>query len=73
MFLTDLTKQGVKLAIGDLTLNSDPGGSTRLYVKSKIYVPDDEKLRLFLLQQHHDLPNQGHPGYKSMLRKLLEN
>ena len=38
-----------------------------------MYVPDDEKLRLFLLQQHHDPPIEGHPGYKAMLWKLLEN
>ena len=70
----DFTKQGIKFAMGDLTLNnSGRGRSVRLYVKSKMYVPDDEKLRLFLLQQHHDPPTQGHPGYKAMLRKLLEN
>ena len=60
--------------MGDLTLrDSDRGGKTRLYVKGKIYVPENENLRLFLLQQHHDLPTQGHPGYKTMLRKMLEN
>ena len=58
--------------MGDLTLMGD-GRSTRLYVKGKMYVPDEEKLRLFFLQQHHDPPIQGHPGYKSMLRKMLEN
>ena len=70
----DLTKQGIKLAIRDLTLeNSGRGGSVRLYVKGRMYVPSEEKLKLFLLQQHHNPPTQGHPDYKSMLRKLLEN
>ena len=60
--------------MGDLILkDTGRGGSTRLYVKGKMYIPDDEKLRLFLLQQHHDPPIQGHPGYKAMLWKLLEN
>ena len=70
----DLTKQGIKLSMGDLTLrNRGRGRSVRLYVKSRIYVPNDNSLKLFLLQQHHDPPTQGHPGYKAMLRKLLEN
>ena len=47
----DFIKQGIKLAIGDLTLNdSGCGGSIRLYVKSKMYIPDNENLQLFLLQ-----------------------
>ena len=70
----NLTKRGIKFAIGDLTLrNSGRGGSVRLYIKSRMYVPNDNSLKLFLLQQHHDLPAQGHPGYKTMLWKLLKN
>ena len=70
----DFTKQGIKLAMGDLTLeNSGRGESVRLYVKGSMYVPSNEKLKLFLLQQHHDSPTQGHLGYKAMLRKMLEN
>ena len=67
-----LTNQGIKLAMGDLTLQGSER-STRLYMKGRMYVPDNEELRLFLLQQHHDPPIQGHPGYKTMLWKLLEN
>ena len=67
-----LTKQGIKLATGDLTLKGS-GRNTRLYVKSKMYVPNDENLKLFLLQQHHNPPTQSHPGYKAMLWKLLKN
>ena len=69
---TDLAKQIIKFAMGDLTL-AGSGRSTRLYVKGKMYVPNEEKLRLFLLQQHHNPPTQGHPGYKFMLWKMLEN
>ena len=70
--LAKITKQGIKLAMGDLTLGGS-GRSTRLYVKSKMYVPNDQNLKLFLLQQHHEPAMQGHPGYKAMLQKLLEN
>ena len=69
---TKITKQSIKLAMEDLTVGGS-GRNTRLYVKSKIYVPDDQNLKLFLLQQHHEPAMQGHPGYKAMLRKLLEN
>ena len=60
------TKQGIKLAMEDLTLRGS-GRSTRLYVKGKMYAPDDNNLKLFLLQQHHKPAIQGHPGYKAML------
>ena len=70
----DLTKQGIKLAMGDLTLrNNSRGESVRLYVKDRMYILNDKSLKLFLLQQHHEPPTQGHPGYKAMLWKLLEN
>ena len=68
----NFTKQGIKLAMGDLTLEGNKD-STRLYVKNRMYVPNDKNLRLFLLQQHHNPPIQGHPSYKNMLQKLLEN
>ena len=70
----NLTKQGIKLAIADLTLeNSGRGESVRLYVKDRMYVPSEEKLKLFLLQQHYNPLTQGHPGYKAILPKLFEN
>ena len=63
-----LIKQGIKLAIRDLTLrNSGCGESVRLYVKDRMYMPNDNSLKLFLLQQHHNPPTQSHPGYKTML------
>ena len=67
-----ITKQGINLAMEDLPLRGS-GRSTRLYMKNKMYVPNDENLKIFLLQQHHNPPTQGHPGYKAMLQKLLEN
>ena len=64
----DLAKQGIKLAMRDLTLEGDNHvGGTKLYVKGKMYVPNEEKLRLLLLQQHHNPAIQGHLGHKAML------
>ena len=40
---TEITKQGIKLAMGDLTLQGS-GRSTRLYVRGKTYVPGEKKL-----------------------------
>ena len=66
--LANLIKQGMKLAMGDITLeDSGCSSSTKLYIKSKIYVPDNKNLQLFLLQKHHNPLTQGHPGYKAML------
>ena len=68
----ELAKQGIKLAMGDLTVEGS-GTSKRLYLRSRMYVPNNENLQLFLLQQHHNPPTHGHPGFKTMLRKLQEN
>ena len=51
----------VKLSMGDLEIKSE-----RLYVKGRLYIPDDKELQLHVLRQHHDPPEQGHPGYKAM-------
>ena len=60
------TKQGIKLAIENFTLEGSRR-STRLYVKEKMYTPNHKNLWLFLLQQHHNLPTQGHLTYKAVL------
>ena len=64
--LAKITKQGIKLAIRNLTLK-DSRRSTKLYVRDKMYVPNSKNLKLFLLQQHHNLATHGHPEYKAML------
>ena len=68
----NLAKQGIKLAIGNLMVERS-GISKRLYLRRKMYAPNDKNLQLFLLQQHHDPPTQSHPGFKPILRKLQEN
>lgn len=63
-----LVKKGIALSMGDLKIENK-----RLYIKNRMYVPDNKKLQLYLLQQHHDPPIQGHPGYKAMYQKIQAN
>lgn len=58
---TALIKKGIVLSIGDLKIKN-----RYLYVKNRIYVPENEALQLHLLQQHHNPPIHDHPGYKAM-------
>ena len=46
--LTALTKKSIVLSMTDLKI----GKNRRLYVKNRIYVPENELLQLFLLQHH---------------------
>ena len=63
-----LLKKGVKLAIEDLQIQND-----RIYYKTRLLIPQSDELKLHLLRKHHDTPMQGHPGYRAMHAKLLEN
>ena len=57
-----LIKKDIVLSMGDLKIKSK-----RLYVKNRMYVPENEPLQLFLLlQQHHNPPIHGHPRYKTL-------
>lgn len=56
-----LIKKGIVLSIGDLKIKNE-----RLYVKNRMYIPENEALQLYLLQQHYNLPIYSHPGYKTM-------
>ena len=58
---TALTKKGIRLSIGNLKIESE-----QLYMKNKMYVPENKPLQLFLLQQHHNPLIHGHPGYKAI-------
>src|SRR5207249_11262791 len=44
-----------------------------LYFKDRIYVPTDPKLRLKLLQEHHDTPIAGHLGVEKTYEALSRN
>ena len=45
----------------------------QLYVKNRMYVPENEVLQLHLLQQHHNSSIHGHPGYKAIYRMIQVN
>jgi len=38
----------------------------RLRYRGNIYVPDDDDLRLHIIQEHHDTELAGHPGCVKM-------
>ena len=59
---TALTKKNIVLSIRDFKI----GENRRLYVKNKIYIPENKLLQLFLLQQYHNPLIHSHPGYKAM-------
>lgn len=42
----------------------------RLYLKGKLWIPDDAYLRLTMILQHHDLPAAGHPGREKTYEML---
>ena len=41
-----------------------------IYHKGRIYVPPDSNLRGQILQEHHDLPDIGHPGQHRTLELI---
>lgn len=45
----------------------------RLYLRSLLFIPDCDILRLRLLQLHHLPSRLGHPGYKAMYEILLRS
>ena len=49
----ELTKQDIKLSMRDLTVSKNK--PKVLYVKEKMYMPENQELQLFLLQQYYDL------------------
>ena len=65
---TMLIKKSIVLSMEDLKI-----GNERLYVKNRMYVLENKALQLYLLQQHHDPPIHGHPGYKAMYQKIQAN
>lgn len=45
----------------------------RLFMKGKLWVPDDSHLHLNIILQHHDLPAAGHPGREKTYEMLQRN
>ena len=63
-----LIRKGFKCAMGDIRVIDN-----RLYINSKLYIPELPALRVRILKEHHDPPLQGHPGYKAMYKKMTGN
>ena len=42
----------------------------KLYVKRRLYIPDDSELNICMLYQYYDSPEQGHPGHKIMFQNM---
>ena len=38
---------------------------------SRMYVPNDNSLRMYIISSHHDSPAAGHPGYQKT-QELIE-
>ena len=66
---TALTKNGIVLSMEDLRI----GKNGQFYVKNKMYVPENEALQLYLLQQHHDPHIRGHLEYKAIYCMIQAN
>jgi hypothetical protein len=45
----------------------------KLYYREKLFVPASDRLRLHLIQQHHDTPAMGHSGRTKTLELLSRN
>ena len=46
-----------KISVNECEIRREP-----LYYRDRLYVPNHDKLRLYLLQQHYDVPSAGHCG-----------
>ena len=51
----------IKLSMGDFRVDKD-----KLYVKDRLYIPDNNELKICVLRQHHDPPEQVHLGHKTL-------
>jgi len=60
--------QGIKLAMGDL---EEKDG--RLWVRGRLYIPDDKPTILKIMELYHSTPIAGHPGIRGMHRQLLKH
>ena len=65
---TALIKKDIRLSIRGLKIKSK-----QLYVKNRMYVPENRPLQLFLLQQYHNPLIYGHLRYKAMYQKIQAN
>jgi hypothetical protein len=52
-----------KLHSKEISLSECDVHDGRLYYQQRLYIPNDDNLRLRLLQSHHNVPAAGHPGH----------
>ena len=55
----------VKLSMEDFRVDKD-----KLYIKKKLYIPNNDELRICVLWQHLDPPEQGHLNHKTMFQSM---
>ena len=51
----------IKLLIENLKVDRE-----KLYIKNRLYILDNDKLKMYVLQQHYDFPEQEYPSHKIM-------
>ena len=42
----------------------------KLYIKSKLYIPDNNELNMYMLWQYHHSPEQRYPNHKAMFQNM---
>ena len=55
----------MKLSMGNLKVDRE-----KLYIKDRLYITNNNKLKVYMLWQHHDSPEQGYLSYKSMFQSM---
>ena len=55
----------VKLSMEDFRIDRD-----KLYIKRRLYILENNELKVCVLRQHHNSPEQGYPGHKTMFRSI---
>ena len=63
--LPDEILKKIKLSMGDFRVNRN-----KLYIKRRLYISNDNELKICILQQHHDPPEQRHSSYKTMFQSM---
>jgi len=44
-----------------------------VYIEGQIYIPNNKKLKEWILQKNHDLVDVGHPGQQRMIELVKRN
>jgi hypothetical protein len=66
--LRNITDQEIELAMGDLEEKGD-----RLWVRGRLYIPDDKPTILKIMELYHSNPITGRPGIRGMYRQIIKH